>query len=239
MVEMLVVIAIIAMLAAMLLPALSGARERGRRTVCINNLKQFAAAYEMYAEDYYERFPDSPLALYGSTTDSLYPRYIRSSQIFWCPSSKRHGWQPPINPATDWNKSYSFVFGLTVSNNCEKPVPMIGDRGVYKETDNYGNHETGVNVLYIDGDVRWINQSAIIRPGDVITTVPSLENHKSPEDGVNVPYYVNGLTESGQVVDAMVVYIGDNVPYYYLDNYPDQGGHVVVSTITNKEEWGQ
>jgi prepilin-type N-terminal cleavage/methylation domain-containing protein len=59
-IEMLVVIAIIGMLAALLLPALTSAREKARRTSCLNNLSQFSKGLESYCSDFGGYFPCYP-----------------------------------------------------------------------------------------------------------------------------------------------------------------------------------
>jgi len=61
-IELLVVIAIIAILAGLLLPALASAREKARRSACLNNLSQMSRAMESYCGDFNQYFPSWPAA---------------------------------------------------------------------------------------------------------------------------------------------------------------------------------
>ena len=73
-IELLVVVAIIAILAAMLLPALSAAREKARRSSCMNSLKQMGAAFISYSGDFGGYLPSMPCA-FGQEVDWCDPSY--------------------------------------------------------------------------------------------------------------------------------------------------------------------
>jgi prepilin-type N-terminal cleavage/methylation domain-containing protein len=113
-IELFVVIAIIAILAAMLLPTLARSKESARAVVCVNNLKQLGLAWQMYPLDHNEWLvPNNPAGFGASIgldkltwargdirytkpdgTNIAYLReallgpYLKSHGVFKCPSDR-------------------------------------------------------------------------------------------------------------------------------------------------------
>src|SRR5688572_271338 len=111
-IEILVVIAIIAILAAIIFPVFAASREKARSTACLSNLRQLGNGYMLYVQDHDELFPlnaqaptrpgirayYSPPNLVASRStpqhvawystqgpNAVYP-YTRSYEIWACPS---------------------------------------------------------------------------------------------------------------------------------------------------------
>ncbi len=83
-IELLVVIAIIGILASLLLPVLSKARESGRAAVCLNNLKQIGIATQIYTEDNNYIFGEDRNKMHKTYHDSHGFNY----NMWECPSDK-------------------------------------------------------------------------------------------------------------------------------------------------------
>jgi len=99
-IELLVVIAILGILAALLLPALSLAKDKARRTTCLGNLKQIGLAIRLYAEDSSDSLPVLPDPNpYPNGVGAFYKQLVKSyfgltgpakptEIVFTCPSDR-------------------------------------------------------------------------------------------------------------------------------------------------------
>lgn len=124
-IELLVVIAIIALLMSILMPALSKAKEQGKRVVCLNNIKQLTAAWIMYADDNADRL-------------------VNGSQGF-AKNSAGHGAPPPLNWAPWVGKAFEL---LVYAANCDIENQLARLKGPMDVTRVGGVRIRGTNLLY-------------------------------------------------------------------------------------------
>ncbi len=132
-IELLIVIAIIAVLAALLLPALASARDMAKRVACASNLRQIGFSLNSYVADSQDWFWGTgsngcggwPNA-FGWRIDrwNFFTSYVSSWKLFKCPAASS---PEVISPPAGWHSSYP------ITSYCYGPATdwLVNDGGTY------------------------------------------------------------------------------------------------------------
>ncbi|RYG71422.1 DUF1559 domain-containing protein [bacterium] len=204
-IELLVVIAIIAILAAILFPVFGRARENARRTSCLSNIKNVGLGFQMYTQDYDERYPASPNnSAQGVPWPLVIQPYVKNIQFFRCPSDKSAAtWATTEAELT--NKNYRKT-SYTFNGYFDPLTSTEADGGVFNSIAAINSPskliilcegiETNQQMVFnanrwgseVRGDGSPSGWPGALKGWDAVNKVPTDIEYKRHMDGMNVAY---------------------------------------------------
>jgi prepilin-type N-terminal cleavage/methylation domain-containing protein/prepilin-type processing-associated H-X9-DG protein len=219
-VEMLTVIAIIGILAALLLPVLSEGKARAKRIWCENNLEQIGLAFHMYANDHQGKFPMHVPMSEGGAQEfvqngylvnrefyfsfrqfQVMPNALGTPKILVCPGDTR-----PYAPdfRTLQNNNLSYCVGVTADPLKSRSI-LAGDRNI--------TNGSSLNPTIIQGDasgvVRWTRELHEYK-GNMLFADTHVEewNSVTISGGSNGPLAADNLFLPSVMPDLLLIVAG-------------------------------
>ena len=158
-IELLVVISLIAILAALLLPALARAKEYGRATVCLSNLRQAGFALQLYVQENNNRLPfmrDRSLTTTNELPgpDQVLSNHLGNLNVLRCPSDNQQLFDK-TGCSYSWNSLLNgqdagrlLVMGMKFDPH---QIPLLFDKEKFHAARGESKSR---NFLYADGHIK-------------------------------------------------------------------------------------
>jgi prepilin-type N-terminal cleavage/methylation domain-containing protein/prepilin-type processing-associated H-X9-DG protein len=201
-VELLVVVAVIAILIAILLPALGSASARAKRVVCLNSIKQTTFGLNLFAEEHNRKYPWAIKSTEGGAVPNgfVYPYFVQASGDVGSPKVLVCAADSDRKRANSWgtdpgglgntafqDSSISYMIGLEATPDVRNML-LLADRDLKAGTGNCGviNYSTGGGAIVNTGlgsNATWMNK--IHRGGGNVALVDgSVQQVNTPQLGV-------------------------------------------------------
>jgi len=158
-IELLVVLAIVGALAALLLPVLARAKEAGRATVCLSNLRQAGFALQLYVQDNHNHLPFMRDQSWSITNelpgpDQVLSNHLGNPNVWRCPSDSQKLFEK-TGCSYSWNNLLNGqdadrlrVMGLDFAPH---QVPLMFDKEKFHAARGEAKAK---NFLYADGHIK-------------------------------------------------------------------------------------
>jgi prepilin-type N-terminal cleavage/methylation domain-containing protein/prepilin-type processing-associated H-X9-DG protein len=190
-IEVLIVVAIIMILAAIVFPVLEVANKRADTASCLMNIRHCAMAVDLYAQDYdgllIPARVSGPPSTYGTCWDVLLHPYHRNEQMYLCPSDDMptfasncicyyHSYG--INLALTQVGGYNGVaMGLDSIDSPTRTILFFEIKGSVRQFGSYypdhrlsrvdERHNTGCNFAFVDGHAKWYRPHETVNPSNL------------------------------------------------------------------------
>ena len=144
---------LLAIPAAMLLPALAKAKGKAQSIMCMNNMKQLALAVRIYATDNNEKFPAA-----NEWCDQI-TSYVGAPKVFQCPMREGQRGSYAFNKNLNGKKTTEVAFDTVVIFESTAGWNKAG--GPELQSSHHGGRQKMFHVAFADGSVQMISQSRL------------------------------------------------------------------------------